>query len=73
MFISAAAPDPTLLGTTNGLAEMIISFTCALGPSGASASLTHSRHLRPTQWCLPPDRSGCTLLPFTAGEFEHEE
>lgn len=45
MFVSAAAPDPTLLGTTNGLAQMVISFVRALGPVGAtslfSASVEH--------------------------------
>ena len=49
MFISAAAPDPTLLGTTNGLAQMVISFTRALGPFGAtalfSASMAHPEFL----------------------------
>lgn len=45
MFVSAAAPDPTLLGTTNGLAQTVISFVRALGPIGAtslfSASVQH--------------------------------
>lgn len=49
MFVSAAAPDPTLLGTTNGLAQMVISFTRALGPVGAtslfSISTTHPKWL----------------------------
>lgn len=49
MFISGAAPDPALLGTTNGLAQMIISFTRALGPVGAtslfSVSMSHRKWL----------------------------
>lgn len=42
MFISAAAPSAALLGTTNGLAQMIISFTRALGPFGATALFSTS-------------------------------
>lgn len=42
MFIGASAPDPTLLGTTNGLAQMVISFTRALGPFGATALFSTS-------------------------------
>jgi len=49
MFISASAPDPTLLGTTNGLAQMVVSLTRALGPFGAtalfSASMAHPEFL----------------------------
>jgi len=49
MFISAAAPSPSLLGTTNGLAQMIVSFARALGPFGATAlfstSMAHPQFL----------------------------
>jgi hypothetical protein len=49
MFMSAAAPDPTLLGTTNGLAQTVISFSRALGPFGAtslfSVSMAHPEFL----------------------------
>ena len=49
MFISAAAPAPTLLGTTTALAQMIGSFTRTLGPFGAtalfSASVAHPEFL----------------------------
>ena len=50
IFISAAAPSPALLGTTNGLAQMVISFTRALGPFGATAlfstSMAHPQFLK---------------------------
>jgi len=42
MFISAAASSPALLGTTNGLAQMVISFARALGPFGATALFSAS-------------------------------
>lgn len=42
MFVSAAAPDPMLLGTTNGLAQMVISFVRALGPIGATSLFSAS-------------------------------
>ncbi|KAF8317183.1 MFS general substrate transporter [Clavulina sp. PMI_390] len=49
MFVSAAAPNPALLGTTNGLAQMVISFLRALGPVGASSlfslSMAHPKWL----------------------------
>ena len=49
MFISAAAPSPALLGTTNGLAQMVIGFARALGPFGATAlfstSMAHPQFL----------------------------
>ncbi|KAF8317182.1 MFS general substrate transporter [Clavulina sp. PMI_390] len=49
MFVSAAAPSPALLGTTNGLAQMVISFLRALGPVSAtslfSLSMAHPRWL----------------------------
>ena len=49
IFINKAAPSRAHLGTTNGLAQMGISFMRALGPFGAaslySASISHPEFL----------------------------
>ncbi|KAF8311494.1 MFS general substrate transporter [Clavulina sp. PMI_390] len=37
MFVSAAPPSAALLGTTNGLAQMVASFLRALGPVGVTS------------------------------------
>jgi MFS family permease len=36
MYTTAACPSPKVLGTVNGYAQMVISFTRALGPAGAT-------------------------------------
>jgi len=49
IFLNKAAPSRAHLGTTNGLAQMIVSFTRALGPFGAaslySVSISHPEFL----------------------------